>query len=352
VRIVGVVRIAETPIADLPVVVGVHSLVTDEQGQFSIEVLPTERADVASGLLAVRYDTIVGIATEVLAGTGAEIAAIAQANGDLLVIDATQRVKPEQLCYVQDATTGAGFIRFPFTNRYVSTLTVQSDKLNTLTSLADPSRGADQEPYPLADFESTEANLPDGYLGFEWSVNFFRWFDPVRNSEVVSAQWKLINETVLLDQPLAEVPLCPSPALLDRCTTYSTQLSNRLYSQMFSSVTRLSQLAEQAAKRGKWRNRDGKFRNPYLGRVAQSLRNTRKLLSRIGSPAFVCPAAAPQGCSVVTFPKAEVLTQFDLILQVKLPKALKFLNKALAAERVKFLAALREQPNSVVVCRR
>jgi hypothetical protein len=350
--IAGIVRIAETPVAFLPVSVGMHSLVTDEQGQFSIEVVPSERADVASGLLAVRYDSIAGIATEMLEGTGAEISAIVQASGGMLVIDATQRVKPEQLCYVQDPATGAGFIRFPFTNRFGSTLTVESDKLNALTSLADPSRGPDQEPYPLADFESTEADKPDGYLGFEWSVNYFAWFDPARNSQVVSAQWKLINETVSLDQPLAEVPLCPSPALLDRCSRYSTQLSNRLYSQMFSSVTRLSQLAEKAAQRGKWKNRDGRFRNPYLGRAAQSLRNTRKLLSRIGSPAFICAAGAPQGCSVVRFPKAEVLTQFDLILKVKLPKELKFLNKALGPERAKFLAALREQPDSIVVCQR
>jgi hypothetical protein len=314
-------------------------------------VVPSQVADISSGLLAVRYDTIAGIQTETLQGTGTEIAAIAQANGGIIVIDATQRVKPEPLCYIQDPISGAGFIRFPFTNRYGTTLSVESDKLNSLTSLADPSRGPDQEPYPLADFESIEEDKPDGHLGFEWSINYFLWFDSARNSEIVSAQWKLINETVSLDQPLSEIPLCPAPILLDRCSTYSTQLSNRLYSQMFSSVTRLSQLADKAAKRGKWRNRDGRFRNPYLGRAARSLRNTRAILNRLGSPAYVCPAGLPQGCSSVRFPKAEVLQQFDLILQVKIPKELKFLNKAIGPERLKFLKALREQPDSVVVCR-
>jgi hypothetical protein len=315
-------------------------------------MVAVEVADISSGLLAVRYDTIAGVQAETLQGTAAEIATIAQMNGGVIVIEASQRVKPEPLCYIQDPSTGAGFIRFPFTNRFGSTLSVESDKLNSLTSLADPNRGSDQEPYPLADFESIEADKPDGHLGFEWSVNYFLWFDSARNSEVVSAQWKLINETVSLDQPLSEVPLCPVPALLDRCSAYSTQLSNRLYSQMFSSVTRLSQLAEKAAKRGKWRNRDGRFRNPYLGRAAKSLRNTRQLLNRLGNPAYVCPAGAPRGCSAVRFPKAEVLEQFDLILRVKLPNELKFLTKAIGPERLKFLKALREQPDSIVVCQR
>lgn len=344
-------QIEGTPIADLPVVVGAQTVTTNEQGEFAVAVPPASVADIASGLLAVRYDVIAGLETEVLQGTGAEIAAIAQANGGVIVIDASQRVNPEPLCYIQDPSSGAGFIRFPFTNRYGATLSVESDKLNSLTSLADPSRGPDQEPYPLAHFDSIEADKPDGHLGFEWSVNYFLWFDSARNSEIVSAQWKLINETVSLDQPLSEVPLCPVPILLERCSTYSTQLANRLYSQMFSSVTRLSQLADKAAKRGKWRNRDGRFRNPYLGRAANSLRNTRALLNRIGNPAYICPAGLPPGCSSVRFPKAEVLQQFDLILRVRIPKELKFLNKALGPERLKFLRALREQPDSVVVCR-
>ena len=224
--------------------------------------------------------------------------------------------------------------------------------MNSLTSLADPSRGSDQEPYPLADFEATEADKPDGHLGFEWSARYFRWFDPARNSEVISAQWKLINETASLDQPLSEVPLCPVPIVLDGCSEYSTQLSNKLYEQMFSSVTRLSQLAEKAARRGRWRNRDGRFRNPYLDRAAKSLRTTKRLLNGLGNPSYMCPLGAPRGCSEMRFPKAAVLKQFDLILQVKLPKELKFLTKEIGPERLKFLRALRQQPDSVVVCPR
>jgi hypothetical protein len=327
-------------------------LTTDTQGEFAILIPPGEIADISSALPAVRYDSIAGYATEVLRGTAADISAIAQANGGEIIIDATQRVKPEQPCYVQDAQTGAGFIRFPFTNRYGSTLTVSSDKLNSLTSLADPSRGSDQEPYPLSDFESLEADQPDGYLGFEWSVNYFQWFDSARNSEIVSAQWKLINETVSLDQPLSEVPLCPSPALRERCDEYTSDISNKLYSQMFSSVTQLSKLAGEAAKRGQWRNRDGRFRKLFLDRAALSLRNTRELLNQLARPAYVCPSGAPQGCSAVRFPKAEVLAQFDRILRVNLPKELRFLYKAIGPERRKFVEALRAQPDQIVICRR
>lgn len=347
----GIVRISGTPIADLPVLVGVQSVTTDQQGEFSVSRPPSEVADVASGLLAVRFDAIAGIETEVLQGTGADVAAIAQASGGSLVIDATQRVKPEPLCFLQQGDSG-GMIRFPFTNRYGSTLTVESDKLNSLTSLADPSRGSDQEPYPLADFESTEADKPDGHLGFEWSVNYFLWFDSTRNSEIVSAQWKLINETVSIDQPLSEVPLCPLPILLDRCSTYTRQISNKLYEQMFSSVTELTRQADRAAKRGKWRNRKGKFRTPFFRRAATSLRITREVLNRLGNPAYICPAGAPQGCSTIRFPKVEVLGQFDSILKVKLPKELRFLYRVLGSERIKFLRSLKEQPDSIVVCQR
>lgn len=327
-------------------------MTTDQEGEFTVSKLPSEVADVASGLPAVRFDTIAGVQTEVLSGTGAEIAAIAQANGGSIVIDATQRVKPEPVCYVQPSGSGTGLLRFPFTNRFGTTLTVQSDKLNSITSLADPSRPADHEPYPLADFESTDTDKENGHLGFEWSLAFFEWFDPARNSTVVSAQWKLINETVSVDQPLSEIPICTSPIQLDRCSSYTTRISNRLYAQMFSSVAELSRQADRAAKRGKWRNRRGQFRNPFFGRAALSLRTTRQLLNGLGSTAYICPSGTPQGCSVVRFPKAEVLEQFDSILRVALPKELRFLYRVLGAERVKFLSALREQPNSIVVCQR
>lgn len=350
--IAGMVRILETPVANLPVKVGALEIITDENGEFSVSVPANDVADLSSGLLAVGYEKIAGIETEVLAGKGAEIAAIAQANGGSIIIDAVQRVKPEELCYISDAQTGAGFIRFPFTNRFGTTLTVESDKLNTITSLADPSRGSDQEPYPLADFESIDADKPDGYLGFEWPLGYFVWFDPARNQQVVSAQWKLINEVRSLDQPLPEVPLCASPASLNRCSQYTAELSNRLYSQMFTSVTRLIQLAEKAAKKGKWRNRDGNFRNPFLGRAAMSLRATRQLLNQLGSPAYICPSGVPQGCSTAKFPKEQLLNNFDQILRVKLPQELRFLNKAMVPERIKFRKALNDQPDEFVVCKR
>lgn len=309
-------------------------------------------ADISSGLLAVGFEKIAGIDTEVLPGTGLQIAAIAQANGGSIIIDAIQRVHAEELCYIADPVTGAGFIRFPFTNRFGTTLTVNSDKLNVITSLADPSRGADQEPYPLADFESIDVDKPDGYLGFEWQVGYFRWFDPLRNQEVISAQWRLINEVRSIDQPLSEISICSAPALLERCSQYTTQFSNKLYSQMFSSVSRLSQLAEKAARKGKWRKRDGKFRNPFLERAAKSLRDTRNLLNQIGSPAYICPVGTPQGCTVYKFPKEQLMSHFDQLIRVKLPAELKFLNKAIVPERIKFRKALNEQPDEFIICKR
>lgn len=333
-------------------VVGETAVNTDESGQFSLEVPAAAPADISSGLLAVRYDLIAGIERETLIGSGAEIAAIALANGGSIVIDATQRVKPGPLCYVADPETGSGSIRFPFTNRFGVTLKVESDKLNSLTSLSDPSRGADSEPYPLADFESIGDDKPDDYLGFEWPVNYFTWYDSVRDAEVVSAQWRLINETVSIDQPLSEVPICPSPGLLEGCTPYTTEIRNQLYSQMFSTVSNLSRLAEAAAKKGRWRRRDGRFRNPFYDQAAKSLRNTKKLLSRIGNPAFYCISAAPAGCSEIVYPKSEILEQFDRILRVKLPKELRFLNKAIGPERSKFVKLLRQQPKTVVNCQR
>ncbi len=343
-------RIELTPIADAPVRIGSHALITDNQGAFSIEVLPEERADISSGLLAIGFGSIAGIAGETLSGTGAEIASIAAGVGGAIVIEADQRVKPEALCYIRDANTGVGSIRFPFTNRYGVTLSVESDKLNSLTSVADPSKGPDREPYPLADFESIDTDRPDGYLGFEWPVNYFIWFDPARNSDIISAEWKLINRTVSLDQPLSEVPLCPSAARLDSCSAYTADLSNRIYAQMFSSVTRLSQIAEKAARKGIWKNRSGKFRNPYLDQAARSLRTTKFILNRLAKPAFICPAGLPNTCRMQEFPKTAILYQFDSILKVKLPKQLKFLIKSLGKERQKFLVELRKQPDSIVVC--
>ncbi len=336
--------------AYVPVIVGANLVETDADGRFNIAVPPASVADISSGLPAVKYEEIAGVTRESLPGTGLEISEIAQANGGLILINASQRVKPQPLCYVEDPNSGAGFIRFPFTNRSGVKLTVESDKLNYITSLADPSRGPDQEPYPLADFDPISDDQPDGYLGFEWPLRYFVWFDTARNSEIVSAEWKLINESASLDQPLSDVPLCESAGLIDSCNPYTTIESNRLYSQMFSTVTRLSQLAERAAKKGIWRNRTGKFRNPFLSRGATSLRTTKQLLNGLPNPGYLCPAALPTGCSYVAFPKGEITRQFDLILKVKLPPELKFLIKTMGQERNKFLAALRAQPNQLIRC--
>lgn len=287
-------------------------------------------------------EAIAGTPVETLSGSASEIEQIASSQGGILDIMTSRRVRPEAICRVYDGNLGVEALRFAFTNRYGEALNVSSQGLNSIESVSGV-------PYPIASFGSTDITKPDGYLGFTWPMDYFKWFDPARNQEVVSTTWKLLGKQVFVDAPQSDIPICSQAGGFSGCSAFNDTLTNRIYEQALSSVTRLSNQALKLKAEGVWKP-VGKMRTPYYNSAARSLRSIRILL-RLPSDRYVCTEAVPQACRTVVFPKAQLQSEFDKIFKVKLPNGLRSLVRLVPPERKKFQAELKKLPNSYVTCR-
>jgi hypothetical protein len=181
-------------------------------------------------------------------------------------------------------------------------------------------------------------------------VEYFAWFDPTQNQEVVSATWKLIGKEVSVSQPLADIPICQDSGQFSDCAPISDSLVNKVYEQAFSSVTTLSNEAMRMRKKGIWRP-TGRVRTPYYTVAGSSLRNIRALL-RLPTSKLICVSAIPGSCRQVEIPKVELQRQLDRIFRTKLPPALRGLLRIIPGERRKFQAELRKLPDRYVTCGR
>lgn len=330
-----------TPFPNVPINFGAVVATSDQNGFIQVSIPSQVSADVSSNLLAIKVESIAGTPVETLPGNAATIAQIASAQGGVLDIVTSRRVEAEQLCRLYDTDLGVEAIRFPFTNRYSEALSVASQGLNSIESVSGV-------PYPIASFGSTDTTRPNGYLGFTWPLDYFKWFDPERGQEVVSATWTLLGKSVSLDAPANEIPICSQAGDFGGCTAFNDTLSNRIYEQALSSVTRLSNQALSLKAKGIWKPA-GRVRTPYYTTAARSLRNIRALL-RLPSSRYVCAEVVPQGCRVITFPKTQLQSEFDKIFKVKMPAALRSLVRLVPTERKKFQAELKKLPASYVTC--
>jgi hypothetical protein len=325
----------------VPINFGSVVATSDENGLMQVSISSESIADLSSNISAIKIESIAGTPVESLTGSAAEIAQIANAQGGVLDIATSRRVKPEELCRVLDSELGVEALRFPFTNRYGEALVVISQGLNSIESTTG-------EPYPLASYGSTDSSRPDGYLGFTWPLSYFKWFDQTRNQEVISAKWTLLGKQVSIDAPQGDIPICSQAGQIGGCAAFNLKLTNRIYEQALSSVTKLSNQAIILKIKGVWRP-TGRVRAPYYNSAARALRNIRSLL-RLPNSSYVCEQAIPQNCRSIIFPKSQLQSEFDRIFKVKLPTELRSLIRLLPAERKKFQSELKKLPASYVTC--
>jgi hypothetical protein len=332
-----------TPFAAAPIQVGDSLFTSGDDGRFIAQVPPEKDASISSGLKAMKIEEINGEQRENLQGSGAEIASIAVANGGVIQIAVSTRVKAEPLCLAYSADGGQEVIWFRYTNRFGETLEVADQRLNSLLSPSGL-------PYPVSKFDSTDPSKPDGYLGFEWALDYFKDIDPTTNREIIRAVWKLLGKEVTLEQPKEEVPLCSESGDLRDCILLPPESDGKIFEAAARTVNRLAKECERAKKRGIWKPQ-GTFRIPYYKRAGTALRAIRKILNRIDRERLLCQNSIPAGCSERTYPKSQLLEQFDSILKVKLPTGLTQLVKKYPAERRYFMLELNKQPDRYVTCR-
>ncbi len=301
-------------------------------------------ASISSGLKAIKIEAINGEQREMLQGSGAQIASIAAANGGVIEIAVSRRIKNEPLCLAYSADGGREVLWFRYTNRYGETLEVTDQNLNSILSPSGL-------PYPISRFDSIDASKPDGFLGFEWALDFFRDIEPTTNREIIRAVWRLLGKEVSVEQPKEEIPLCAESGELDGCSLLPRETSARIFDAAAGTVNRLAKECDKAKRLGVWKPQ-GTFRTPYYKRAGRALKIIRRILANLEGERLSCPNFTPAGCTEQIFPKAQLLAQFDSILKVKLPKGLARLVKRYPSERRRFIAVLNTHPDRYITCRR
>jgi len=303
-----------------------------------------EDASVSSALAAIKFERFNGEGRETLSGNGQQIAQFVAARGDRLEIDAKALVRPEPLCKTYSTTSGAEVIRFSYTNRQSKTLEVLSDGLNQLSSITG-------QPFPAAEFKPTDESLPDGYYGFEWPINEFIWRD-VSQEERVAASWRLLGQVVSLDKLSVDVPLCSEQGDYRGCSPVTDELSEQLFQQALRTVSNISDTITKGLKKGTWKAA-GKLRGIYLKGAAGSLRNIRETLRALPKTRYVCVGAGRPTCSDMTYPKQQLMLDFDKLIKFKMPVALRKIKgivRTHAQQRKVFIQMLGRQPDRFTTC--
>ena len=323
-------------------IVGAFTVVTDENGDFRVEMASGADASISSGIAAIVPTSIAGTPGTSLSGTVEQISQIMADNGGNIQIFAGRLIEPAPICLMPGGNNVSDALRFGFTNRSGLTLEVIIEALNSLSSVSGLA-------YPPSEFPSTDQELPDGTTAFEWTVaDNFNWTDPNTGQEMVSASWKLLGKEVMINQPRAELPICTGGGY-EGCRVFTDEMTDQLFQAATESVRRLSKLAEQARKSSYWR-RGERFVNPFLRQTASGLRGIRTILQKLPKNRYICENGPPPGCTLANFPRAELLKNFERIIGMKLPWGLRFMMPQLPRERQKFKSQLGQMPAQYVVC--
>lgn len=322
-------------------VFGVATAVTDDDGEFTANVYTEQDASLSSGLKAIRFKRINGEERETLSGTGKQIADFAAARGGRLEIDAQRLVRPEPLCKTFSLSDGSEALRFPYTNRQSDVLKVESEGLNTLSSITG-------QPYPASEFTFTDGTLPDGYYGFEWPLHHFTWLN--QSEERVAASWQLLGQLVSVDQPSAEVPLCTSLGQFQGCSRVTDEGSEQIFQQAMFTVRSLNQALAEGIQRGKLKA-TGKLRVASLKHFAETLREIRMTLRQLPAVRFFCSGEIHPNCVQAEYPKKQLLLSFDNLMKIKFAASFKQPRRTHRSQRKQFKALVEKQPSSYVTCR-
>lgn len=331
----------ETPVAGVPVVFGVATVVTDEKGEFIASVNTQLDASVSSGMKAVKFERFNGETRETLAGTGQQIADFTAARGGKLEIDAKALIRPGPLCKTFNVADGAEALRFPYSNREGETLEVASEKLNSLSSITG-------NPYPPSEFKATDQNLRDGYYGFEWPAIDFIWRDGAQQ-ERIAASWQLLGQVVSVDLPREEVPLCTDLGEFRGCNRVTDEAGEKIFQQAALSVRTLNNELTNLLSKQKVKG-TGKLRGAYLKNAGDSLRLIRQELRALPQQRFICTGELQMQCAERNYPKKEMLAYFDRIAKFNMAGTIKGFRRLHANLRKDFKKLVDKQPSRFVSC--
>jgi hypothetical protein len=133
------------------------------------------------------------------------------------------------------------------------------------------------------------------------------------------------------------------------CAGVSQAEADAVFNQAVSTVSALSTAAVGAKTRGVWKP-NGSFRRVFFNQSGRALREIKSLLVGSGQLSPTCAANEGGPCVSKALPKNELLSAFDQIFEIQLPKGLRGLRRLQSAERSKFASAVEALPDNYIAC--
>lgn len=133
------------------------------------------------------------------------------------------------------------------------------------------------------------------------------------------------------------------------CAGVTQTEADTVFNQALSTVSTLSNAAVKAKNRGVWKP-NGSFRRIFFNQSGRALREIRGLLVGSSPASLTCTASESAPCVSRALPKNELLSAFDQIFEIQLPKGLRGLRRLQSAERSKFASAVDALPDNYITC--
>ncbi len=311
------VRIAETPIAGIPVMVNAQAQITDDNGSIAVSMESGRYYAISSGLSAVSFTS--------LYDSGGNF----MARGDQ-VIDAQRLVSAGPACRIM--TDGVKNIYFTTNNSTDDTKVIsRAYKANRMYSVTGGAAPPDYFAPGTSGF-----TVPEGEFAQNGSLN---------------GVWYFLGQSVLVT---SDLPVCADSGTPVQCTTISQAQLRVPVDYTRAMVMRLTKMAFTLAKKGTWKGLSGSFATPFLSRGAAAMASMQKTLAGISTgPVYACDSQPAASCTQVSLTgfKRIAQTNFGRLFAKPVPRGLESITRLAAQEGRAFKTKVLDQlPDQVWVC--
>jgi hypothetical protein len=315
------ILIEATPVPFLPIKIGAETINTDLQGYSTTTVASSSLLTIQTGLQAVSFTPITGIAGSF--------------HGQTVIIDASRVITPStQICSV--LVDGAPHLFFPYSSTSDTALSVPLS-FHRLNRILSPSGHA----APAALFTPG-----DSEKGFILPRSHFE------SGGTLSGRWEFLGTQVSVPaSPLlcAErgAPATPLPIPLPACSSLDLSV---IFTETKKSITYFSQESLKAAARKEWKPK-GRVREPFLRGGALALNKMLTTIKATGTNLYSC-ATPPStvSCGMKTLNKSSIKNDFALIFPKNLPAGLARVKRRIPGQVARFNRIVDALPSTLYSC--
>lgn len=160
--------------------------------------------------------------------------------------------------------------------------------------------------------------------------------------------WKFLGLEISVTPDIA---VCADRGVPGQCQLIDPTVLRGPFDYVRKVIIRLSDQSVLAARQGKWKAINGKYRIPFLVRGAKALAAMEGLFTESLGQNFQCEVT-PRSCSLKRVPKPSLTKIFAKIFEGKVPRGLVHISGRRKQEIKAFQRELRKLPDSYVSCNR